>query len=55
VNWNHEGKLGVHTYYVNAGVRGQSWMVSNNGITGDNQFTFSPRAQFILKPKWEKK
>lgn len=54
VNWNHEGKLGVHTYYVNAGVRGQSWMVSNNGITGDNQFTFSPRAQFILKPKWEK-
>ena len=54
LNWNHEGKLGVHTYYVNAGVRGQSWMVSNNGISGDNQFTFSPRAQFILKPKWEK-
>ena len=54
LNWNHEGKLGVHTYYVNAGVRGQSWMVSNNGISGDNQFTFSPRAQFILKPLWEK-
>lgn len=54
LNWNHEGKLGTHTYYVNAGVRGQSWMVSNNGISGDNQFTFSPRAQFILKPSWEK-
>ena len=54
LNWNHEGKLGIHTYYVNAGVRGQSWLVSNNGISGDNQFTFSPRAQFILKPKWEK-
>lgn len=54
LNWNHEGNLGEHTYYVNAGVRGQSWMVSNNGISGDNQFTFSPRAQFILKPKWEK-
>ncbi len=54
LNWNHEGKLGSHTYYVNAGVRGQSWMVSNNGITGDNQFTFSPRAQFILKPDWQK-
>lgn len=54
LNWNHEGKLGLHTYYVNAGVRGQSWMVSNNGISGDNQFTFSPRAQFILKPLWEK-
>lgn len=54
LNWNHEGKLGIHTYYLNAGVRGQSWLVSNNGISGDNQFTFSPRAQFILKPKWEK-
>ncbi|WP_235922479.1 TonB-dependent receptor [Flavobacterium difficile] len=54
LNWNHEGKIGVHTYYVNAGVRGQSWLVSNNGFSGDNQFTFSPRAQFILKPLWEK-
>jgi hypothetical protein len=54
LNWNHEGKMGEHTYFVNAGVRGQSWMVSNNGIAGDNQFTFSPRAQFILKPLWEK-
>jgi hypothetical protein len=54
LNWNHEGKLGEHSYYVNAGVRGQSWMVSNNNISGDNQFTFSPRAQFILKPSWEK-
>jgi hypothetical protein len=54
LNWNHEGKIGVHTYYVNAGVRGQSWLVSNNGISGDNQFTVSPRAQFILKPNWQK-
>ena len=54
LNWNHEGKIGEHTYYVNAGVRGQSWMVSNNGTSGDNQFTFSPRAQFILKPNWQK-
>ena len=54
LNWNHEGKIGVHTYYVNAGVRGQSWLVSNNGVSGDNQFTISPRAQFILKPNWQK-
>ena len=54
LNWNHEGKFGAHTYYVNAGVRGQSWMVSNNGSSGDNQFTFSPRAQIILKPNWKK-
>lgn len=54
LNWNHEGKIGAHTYYVNAGVRGQSWLVSNNGSSGDNQFTISPRAQFILKPNWQK-
>lgn len=54
LNWNHEGKMGSHTYYVNAGVRGQSWLVSNNGNSGDNQFTISPRAQFILKPDWQK-
>lgn len=54
LNWNHEGKIGIHTYYVNAGVRGQSWMVSNNGFSGDQQFTISPRAQFIFKPLWEK-
>lgn len=54
LNWNHEGKIGAHTYYVNAGMRGQSWLVSNNGVSGDNQFTVSPRAQFILKPNWQK-
>lgn len=53
-NWNHEGKIGEHKYYVNAGIRGQSWMVSNNGITGDNQMTFSPRMQFILRPNWKR-
>jgi len=54
LNWNYEGTIGSHTYYVNAGVRGQSWLASNNGISGNNQFTFSPRAQFILKPNWDK-
>ena len=54
LNWNYEGMIGSHTYYFNAGVRGQSWMVSNNGVSGNNQFTFSPRAQFILKPNWDK-
>lgn len=53
-NWNHEGTIGEHKYYINAGVRGQSWLVSNNGITGDNKMTFSPRAQFIFRPKWKR-
>ena len=53
-NLNHEGKIGEHKYYVNAGIRGQSWFVTNNGISGDNHMTFSPRAQFILRPNWKR-
>ena len=53
-NWNNEGKIGKHKYYINAGVRGQSWFVTNNGISGDNHMTFSPRAQFILRPNWKR-
>lgn len=53
-NWNNEGKIGEHKYYINAGVRGQSWFVTNNGISGDNHMTFSPRAQFILRPNWKR-
>ncbi|WP_396188551.1 carboxypeptidase-like regulatory domain-containing protein [Flavobacterium sp.] len=53
-NWNNEGKIGEHKYYINAGVRGQSWFVTNNGISGENHMTFSPRAQFILRPNWKR-
>lgn len=54
LNWNHEGKIGSHTYYINAGVRGQSWQVLSDGNSGNNQMTFSPRFQFVFRPKWKK-
>ncbi len=54
LNWNHEGKWGAHTYYINAGIRGQSWQVFSDENTGVNQMTFSPRFQFVFRPKWEK-
>ena len=52
--WNYRGKIGVHEYWVNAGVRGHSWQVSSQDETGKNKFVFSPRFQFAFKPKWEK-
>ena len=52
--WNYRGKLGVHDYWLNAGVRGHSWQVRSEVDRGKSQFVFSPRFQFAFKPKWEK-
>jgi hypothetical protein len=52
--WNYRGKLGVHDYWLNAGVRGHSWQATSQVDKGKSQFVFSPRIQFAFKPKWEK-
>jgi hypothetical protein len=36
------------------GVRGHAWSVQANGASAENQFILSPRAQFAIKPDWEK-
>lgn len=53
-NFNHEGKIGEHKYYINGGIRGQQWSVVNNDINSSSMFTFSPRLQFIFRPKWKR-
>ena len=45
--WNN------HQVWYNLGIRSQSWWVSSEGKK-TNQFIFSPRAQFAIKPDWEK-
>ncbi|SDS93763.1 TonB-dependent receptor [Winogradskyella sediminis] len=41
--------------FYNAGVRSHTWNVSGDGITdNDTQTVISPRAQFAIKPNWEK-
>ena len=53
--WNYKGSFGTHKYWLNAGVRGHQWQVSGRNIVGgESQFSFSPRAQFAIKPDWEK-
>lgn len=47
-NWNG------HEVFYNAGVRAHSWNVSGEGVSGKTQTVFSPRAQFTIKPNWEK-
>jgi hypothetical protein len=53
-NWNYQGKIAEHDFYINAGIRNQFWTIENNKSTKSDGVTFSPRFQFIFKPKWEK-
>ncbi|WP_411801928.1 TonB-dependent receptor plug domain-containing protein [Algibacter lectus] len=52
--WSKRSTIGNSDVWYNAGGRIHSWSVSGDGISGSNQIVFSPRAQFTIKPNWEK-
>lgn len=54
VQWSKRAMLGTSDIWMNAGARVHQWQVSGDNIDGKSQITFSPRAQFTIKPKWEK-
>jgi hypothetical protein len=45
---------GENDVFYNIGVRAHSWTVNGEGIESNSQTVFSPRAQFAIKPDWEK-
>jgi hypothetical protein len=47
-NWKN------HQIWMNLGVRAHSWKVKTVSESSKNQFIFSPRAQFAIKPNWYK-
>ncbi len=54
VQWSYQNTIGDAKAWYNAGVRTHTWRVSGEGIETTTQTVFSPRAQFALKPDWEK-
>jgi hypothetical protein len=68
--WNRKDNWGSHEVWYNAGVRLHAWQIPDEGFTttqdfalfdwkfsGENlhnQVVFSPRAQFAIKPDWDK-
>jgi hypothetical protein len=54
VQWSLKDKLGSSDVWYNVGVRAHQWEVSGDNISGDSQIVVSPRAQFAIKPDWEK-
>lgn len=43
-----------HEVYYNIGVRSHIWTINGEGIESSTQIVVSPRAQFAIKPNWEK-
>ncbi len=43
-----------HQIWYNIGVRFQNWRVQGNATSTESQFIFSPRAQFAIKPNWDR-
>lgn len=55
VQWNRRATLGDNEIWMNAGVRAHQWEVTGDNVTGGkSQVTVSPRAQFTIKPNWDK-
>ena len=52
--WSKRTNLNAHELFFNAGVRVHNWNVSGDGIKSSSHTVFSPRAQFAIKPDWEK-
>jgi hypothetical protein len=51
--WIRKDKIGSSEVWYNAGIRIHNWGVTGGSINGIVQTTFSPRAQFAIKPDWE--
>lgn len=49
--WSLKAKIGSSDIWYNAGIRLHSWQISDDG---NKQTVVSPRAQFAIKPDWNK-
>ena len=52
--WSKRSTMGTSDVWYNLGVRVHNWSVSGENIASSNQTVFSPRAQFAIKPYWQK-
>ncbi|WP_417370070.1 TonB-dependent receptor [Gelidibacter japonicus] len=52
--WSKRSELGNNEVFYNFGVRAHNWTVNGDGIESKSQTVFSPRAQFAIKPDWNK-
>lgn len=54
VQLGQQTQWGAHDIYYNIGIRSHHWTVSGTAVEKVSQTVVSPRAQFAIKPDWEK-
>lgn len=54
LQWSKRSMLGDNEVFYNTGMRVQNWTVNGDGLESSSQTVFSPRAQFAIKPNWNK-
>ncbi|MBJ6369199.1 TonB-dependent receptor [Snuella sedimenti] len=54
IQWSKRSTIGQSDVWYNAGIRAHNWSVKGLHIETSNQTVFSPRAQFAIKPNWNK-
>jgi len=54
LQWSRRMDIGDNEAWLNVGARAHNWTVSGEGIESTSQTVFSPRAQFAIKPNWDK-
>ncbi|MBT8393594.1 MAG: TonB-dependent receptor [Bacteroidia bacterium] len=52
--WSKRSYIGSNEVWLNLGLRAHNWTVNGDGLESKSQTVFSPRAQFTIKPDWEK-
>ena len=52
--WNKQSELGSSQIWYHLGARFQGWNVAGALEEGKTQFVVSPRAQFAIKPDWDR-
>ncbi len=52
--WSRNSYINEHKIWMNLGVRAQQWTIKGQDIESNTQTVFSPRAQFAIKPNWDK-
>ena len=54
VQYSKQNKWGNNEVYYNLGLRTQHYTINPKEFSSNNQFIFSPRVQFAIKPDWQK-
>lgn len=54
LQWSKRANLRNHEAWMNLGIRNHTWTVNGEGISSESKSVVSPRAQFAIKPDWEK-